>query len=105
MADTEKAVKAKAVKDVHELSDKSFAVLEAARGLSGDFTAAEIATKTGLSSRSVNGSLTALAKKGLIVRSDKVAVEVPEGEKPKTVRFITVTDEGMSPEYHAKAAD
>jgi DNA-binding MarR family transcriptional regulator len=97
-----KEKKVKAPKDPHALGEKSFAVLEIARGMSGEFTAADIAAAMNLSAQSVNGSLTALQKKGLIVRGEPVKVE--EDGKAKFVKFITVTDEGKSTDYFAEAA-
>lgn len=55
--------------------------------------AADIAGKVGLTVPQVNGSVTALAKKGLVYRDP---VEIIDGEDTKVVKFIKLTDAGQT---------
>ena len=61
-------------------------------------TAADIAEAVGLNTRQVNGTVTALAKKGLMVRTEsEIEITKEDGsEGHKTVKFISLTDEGKS---------
>lgn len=63
-------------------------------------TAKDIAEKTGLSARTVNGVITgAFQRKGLMVREEK-SVENEEG-KTVAVKFIKLTDEGLATDVNA----
>ena len=55
--------------------------------------AADIADATGLTIPQVNGSTTALAKKNLAFRQE---AEIVDGESTKMVKFIKLTDTGMT---------
>lgn len=60
-----------------------------------DMTAADIAEATGLEVKSVNGIVTsAFQRKGLMERVE-AEIEIEDG-KHKTVKFIRLTDAGLS---------
>lgn len=62
-------------------------------------TAADIAEKTGLGVRQVNGVITgAFQKKSLMVRTPKT---VKIGDETKEVKFVTLTDEGKNIDINA----
>lgn len=68
-----------------------------------NYTADDIAAATGIPSKSVNGSVTSFAKKGLAVRTE-AAVELADGST-KTVKFISLTPEGMAFDPDAEQAE
>lgn len=82
------------------LKENSLKVLEFVKANDGkNMTAADIAEGTGLEVRSVNGIVTsAFQKKGLMVRTPaEIEVKDEEGKvSHKTVKFISLTDEGRA---------
>lgn len=58
--------------------------------------AADIADAVGLAKAQVNGSVNALVKKDLAYREE---VEVVEGDSTVAVKFIKLTDTGMTVSY------
>ena len=69
-----------------------------------NITAADIAEGTGLPVRSVNGIVTsAFQRKGLMKRTE-AEVELEDGTH-KTVKFITLTDEGEAFDPEAEDAE
>lgn len=80
-----------------ENSLKVFEFLKANNGV--DLTAQDIADATGLPKRSVDGIVTsALQRKNLAVRTPaEVEVTADDGSvSHKTVKFISLTDEGLA---------
>lgn len=57
-------------------------------------TAADVAEALGLDARSVNGSFTSFQKKGWGIR-EEAEIELEDG-KHKTVKFLRLTDVGLS---------
>ena len=82
------------------LTENSLKVLEYVRAHDGEnMTAADIAEGTELKVTSVNGIVTsAFQKKGLMVRTPaEIEVTDEEGKvSHKTVKFISLTDEGRN---------
>ena len=82
------------------IKKNSLKVLEFVKANDGkNMTAADIAEGTGLEVRSVNGIVTsAFQKKGLMVRTPaEIEVKDEEGKvSHKTVKFISLTDEGRA---------
>ena len=82
------------------LKENALKVLEFVKANDGkNMTAADIAEGTGLEVRSVNGIVTsAFQKKGLMVRTPaEIEVKDEEGKvSHKTVKFISLTDEGRA---------
>lgn len=76
------------------LKEKSANVFNTIKGMSGNFTAADVAAKLGILPIAVNGSINALVKKGLVQRKP-ATIKDAEG-KDKAVNFIVVTAEGKS---------
>lgn len=63
-----------------------------------DATAADIAEAIGLTKPQVNGSVNALAKEGKEL-AYRVEATVKDGDETKTVKFIKLTDAGMTVTY------
>lgn len=92
-----------------ELTEKSIVVLNYVKGAAGkDIVAGEIAEALNIPVKSVNGTLTALGKKGLIVREEGIITEVTVDEegnevsKDKKVKFIRATELASTEEIVAK---
>lgn len=91
------------------MSDNARIVLDYLKANHGvDLTAADIAEATGLPVKSVNGIVTAaLQKKGYSVRTE-AQVEVADAEgktSTKTVKFISLTAEGLAFDPEAPVAE
>lgn len=78
------------------MSEKTVTVLNYLKGQKGvNLTSADIAEALGMEKKSVDGIVTAgLQRKGLAVRT-AAEVELPDGTH-KSVKFISLTDEGMN---------
>ena len=95
-------------KDLTALTQNQYDVLMAMRALSGDYTYVEVAEKLGKADTNghkagVNLVINGLVKRGLVVRSEGVEVEVTDAEgkaKKKTVKFVTLTDLGANGIFH-----
>lgn len=78
-------------------SDKAkeiYRIVKEAEEAGNPVTAADIDEQTGYGARSVNGVITgAFQNKGYMVRVEK---QVKVGDETKTVKFITLTDEGKA---------
>lgn len=59
-----------------------------------DVTAADVAEALGLEKRSVDGSFTALQRKGLGVRTP-AEIQLEDGTH-KAIKFLSLTEEGMN---------
>lgn len=59
-------------------------------------TNADIATALGLTGPTVVGSVNGLVKKGYAVREEVTIPAQAEGEKDVKVKYISLTDDGMS---------
>ena len=68
-----------------------------------DHTAADVADALGMDSRSVNGSFTSFQRKGLGVREE--AEVLLEDGTHKKVKFLRLTEEGVSYDPDATAAE
>ena len=88
------------------LKEKSRKVFDYVKEHDGEnFTAADIAAATGLTVPEVNGSVTsAFQKKGLMQRTP---AEVEIDGVVKTIKFISLTDEGRAfdPDAEVEAAE
>ena len=104
MAETKVVVE----KDLTALTQKQFDVLMAMRELHGDYTYVEVAEKLGKADTNghkagVNLIINGLIKRGLVVRSEGVEVEVTDAEgnaKKKIVKFVSLTDMGANGIFH-----
>ena len=87
------------------LKENSLKVLEYVKAHEAEgITAADIAEGTGLPVRSVNGIVTsAFQRKGLMVRTER-EIELEDGSH-KTVKFISLTDEGKAFDPNAEDAE
>lgn len=66
-------------------------------------TNADIATALGLTGPTVVGSVNGLVKKGYAVREEVTIPAQAEGEKDVKVKYISLTDDGMSFDPDAEA--
>lgn len=84
------------------MKETSVKVLEYMKGINGkDVIAADVADALGMDVKVVNGCFTALQKKGLGIRTPG-EIELEDGTH-KTVKFLSLTDEGMSFDPTAEA--
>ncbi len=76
------------------MKPNSIAIFNYVKAHNGEnITSGDIAEGTGLAKRSVDGSVTAFQRKGLMARTEGV-IETEDGEK--TVKFISLTSDGMA---------
>jgi Mn-dependent DtxR family transcriptional regulator len=68
-----------------------------------DLTSADVADALGLGKRSVDGSFTALCRKGLGVRTP-AEIELEDGTH-KSIKLLSLTPEGMAFDPNAEAAE
>lgn len=82
-----------------KLSENSRKVLDYVRSMRGEnITAEDIADATGLTTRQVNGVVTAGFQNKGLMRRKPAEIENPDGTH-KTVKFIEETEEGMAIDY------
>lgn len=79
-----------------KLSEKAIATLEFLKDNVSreDLIVQDIAEATGFTPAQINGTVTALAKKGLVVRTPG-EIEL-EDKTHKAVKFVTLTEEGKA---------
>lgn len=78
-----------------ENSRKVYDFVKAAQEAGDKITAQDIADGTGLTTKQVNGSVTAAFQKKELMERVESVIEVEEG-KHKTVKFIRLTEKGMA---------
>lgn len=88
------------------MTENSRKVFEALKEHYGDkITHQQLVAELGVSSATVSGSVNGLVKKGYAVRNEET--EMGEDGKAVTVKYITLTEEGMAfdPDASEKKAD
>lgn len=79
-------------------SEKATAVLQYLQGNpESNLTQNELADILGFAHRSMTGVITALVRKGLVLRE-----EVEDAETGKTIKIITITSEGLAVDPEAE---